>query len=95
MGCYTCRSTDSWVRNSHDDLYNYNIYEDKGNTEGDKAMSHPWKSRGDKRTIVGYYEPQEEVMKYLTDMQSVIRYAIEVAYEMAIHIAIGYLHQLH
>ncbi len=33
-----------WVRNSHDDLYNYNIYE--GNTEGDKAMSHPWRSRG-------------------------------------------------
>ncbi|MEM0123278.1 MAG: hypothetical protein QXI38_02085 [Conexivisphaerales archaeon] len=33
--------------------------------------------------------------KYLTDMQSAIRYAIEVAYEMAIHIAIGYLRQLH
>ncbi|MEM0146464.1 MAG: hypothetical protein QXH66_05725 [Conexivisphaerales archaeon] len=47
-------------------------------------MSHPWKSRGDKRTIVGRYEPQEEVMKYLTDMQNAIRYAIEVAYEMAI-----------
>ncbi|MEM3701341.1 MAG: hypothetical protein QXH93_01290 [Conexivisphaerales archaeon] len=41
------------------------------------------------------YEPQEEVMKYLTDMQSAIKYAIEVAYEMAIHIAIGYLRQLH
>ncbi|MEM3196652.1 MAG: hypothetical protein QXQ65_00650 [Conexivisphaerales archaeon] len=47
-------------------IRSYNIYEDKGNTEGDKAMSHPWKSRGDKRTIVGYYEPQEDVMKYLT-----------------------------
>ncbi|MEM4127298.1 MAG: hypothetical protein QW508_07075 [Conexivisphaerales archaeon] len=47
-------------------------------------MSHPWKSRGDKRTIVGHYEPQEEVMKYLTDMQNAIRYTIEVAYEMAI-----------
>ncbi|MEM4150990.1 MAG: hypothetical protein QXO39_07135 [Conexivisphaerales archaeon] len=33
-------------------ISSYNIYEDKGNTEGDKAMSHPWKSRGDKRTIV-------------------------------------------
>ncbi|MEM3701549.1 MAG: hypothetical protein QXH93_02350 [Conexivisphaerales archaeon] len=65
-------------------ISSYNIYEDKENTEGDKAMSHPWKSRGDKRTIVGYYEPQEEVMKYLTDMQNAIRYAIEVAYEMAI-----------
>ncbi|MEM3498653.1 MAG: hypothetical protein QXO68_05310 [Conexivisphaerales archaeon] len=73
-------------------ISSYNVYEDKGNTEGDKAMSHPWKSRG---TIVGRYEPQEEVMKYLTDMQSAIRYAIEVAYEMAIHIAIGYLRQLH
>ncbi|MEM3197764.1 MAG: hypothetical protein QXN78_06895 [Conexivisphaerales archaeon] len=39
-------------------MSSYNIYEDKGNTEGDKAMSHPWKSRG---TIVGHYEPQEEV----------------------------------
>ncbi|MEM3214690.1 MAG: hypothetical protein QXH39_03520 [Conexivisphaerales archaeon] len=62
-------------------MSSYNIYEDKGNTEGDKAMSHPWKSRG---TIVGRYEPQEEVMKYLTDMQSAIRRALEVAYEMAI-----------
>ncbi|MEM3855193.1 MAG: hypothetical protein QXG99_06660 [Conexivisphaerales archaeon] len=41
------------------------------------------------------YGPQEEIMKYLTDMQSAIRYAIEVTYEMAIHIVIGYLRQLH
>ncbi|MEM4127254.1 MAG: hypothetical protein QW508_06845 [Conexivisphaerales archaeon] len=33
--------------------------------------------------------------KYLTDMQSAIRRALEVAYEMATHIAIGYLRQLH
>ncbi|MEM3322258.1 MAG: hypothetical protein QXY02_04805 [Conexivisphaerales archaeon] len=59
-------------------MSSYNIYEDKGNTEGDKAMSHPWKSRG---TIVGRYELTEE----LTDMQNSIRYALEVAYEMAIH----------
>ncbi|MEM3241952.1 MAG: hypothetical protein QXK57_02960 [Conexivisphaerales archaeon] len=39
-------------------IRSYNIYEDKGNTEGDKAISHPWKSRG---TIVGRYESQEEV----------------------------------
>ncbi|MEM3631467.1 MAG: hypothetical protein QXY52_01280 [Conexivisphaerales archaeon] len=39
-------------------ISSYNIYEDKGNTEGDKAMSHPWKSRG---TIAGHYKPQEEV----------------------------------
>ncbi|MEM4127350.1 MAG: hypothetical protein QW508_07355 [Conexivisphaerales archaeon] len=69
-------------------IRSYNIYEDKGNTEGDKAMSHPWKSRV---TIVGRYELTEE----LTDMQNSIRYALEVAYEMAIHITIGYLRQLH
>ncbi|MEM3261773.1 MAG: hypothetical protein QXW72_05260 [Conexivisphaerales archaeon] len=28
----------------------YNIYE--GNTEGDKAMSHPWKSREDNCRIL-------------------------------------------
>ncbi|MEM0124194.1 MAG: hypothetical protein QXF41_01450 [Candidatus Micrarchaeaceae archaeon] len=30
------------------------------------------------------YGPQEEIMKYLTDMQNAIRRALEVAYEMAI-----------
>ncbi|MEM3497999.1 MAG: hypothetical protein QXO68_01915 [Conexivisphaerales archaeon] len=59
-------------------IRSYNIYEDKGNTEGDKAMSHPWRSRG---TIVRRYEPQR---KYLTDMQNAIRHALEVAYELAI-----------
>ncbi|MEM3243781.1 MAG: hypothetical protein QXY52_01590 [Conexivisphaerales archaeon] len=33
--------------------------------------------------------------KYLMDMQNAIRRALEVAYEMAIHIAIGCLRQLH
>ncbi|MEM0097720.1 MAG: hypothetical protein QW338_04570 [Conexivisphaerales archaeon] len=27
-------------------MSSYNIYKDKRNTEGDKAISHPWKSRG-------------------------------------------------
>ncbi|MEM3192623.1 MAG: hypothetical protein QW292_11180 [Candidatus Parvarchaeota archaeon] len=51
---------DNWVLETATMTFirSYNIYEDKGNTEGDKAMSHPWKSRG---TIVGRYEPQEEV----------------------------------
>ncbi|MEM3197719.1 MAG: hypothetical protein QXH39_03850 [Conexivisphaerales archaeon] len=68
-------------------ISSYNIYE--GNTEGEKAMSHPWRSRG---TIVGHYEPQEEVPHGHAEH---IRYAIGVAYEMAIYITIGYLRQLH
>ncbi|MEM0146224.1 MAG: hypothetical protein QXH66_04470 [Conexivisphaerales archaeon] len=52
-------------------------------------MSHPWRSRG---TIVGHYEPQEEVPHGHAEH---IRYAIGVAYEMAIYITIGYLRQLH
>ncbi|MEM4063217.1 MAG: hypothetical protein QW428_04595 [Conexivisphaerales archaeon] len=70
-------------------IRSYNIYEDKGNTEGDKAISHPWKSRGQLSDTMSHKR------KYLTDMQNAIRYAIEVAYEMAIHITIGYLRQLH
>ncbi|MEM3289514.1 MAG: hypothetical protein QXT35_05475 [Conexivisphaerales archaeon] len=41
-------------------------------------MSHPWKSRGQLSGATSHRR------KYLTDMQSAIRYAIEVAYEMAI-----------
>ncbi|MEM4126905.1 MAG: hypothetical protein QW508_05010 [Conexivisphaerales archaeon] len=42
-------------------------------------MSHPWKSRGQLSGTISHKR------KYLTDMQSAIRYAIGVAYEMAIH----------
>ncbi|MDG6927775.1 MAG: hypothetical protein JRN26_03170 [Nitrososphaerota archaeon] len=34
-------------------------------------MAHPWESHGEKRTIVGYYEPSDEVMKYLQDIYDI------------------------
>ena len=43
-------------------------------------MSHPWKSRGEKKTLVWRYWPSDEVIRYLTDMQEAIRYALQVAY---------------
>ncbi len=44
-------------------------------------MSHPWKSKGEKRTIVWhYYEYPDELVAYLKDMQDAIRYALQVAY---------------
>lgn len=47
-------------------------------------MSHPWISKGEKRTILWYYEPDESVVRYLRDMQDAIRYALQVAYRDAI-----------
>lgn len=47
-------------------------------------MSHPWKSKGEKRTVVWRHEPPEEVLLYLRDMQDAIRYALQVAYRDAI-----------
>jgi len=47
-------------------------------------MSHPWKSRGEKRTIVWSYEPPAEVLNYLGDMQDAIRYSLQAAYWMTI-----------
>jgi putative transposase len=46
-------------------------------------MSHPWRSKGEKRTVVWYYKPPAEVVQYLQDMQDAIRYALQVAYLMA------------
>ena len=43
-------------------------------------MSHPWRSKGEKRTLVWSYEPSEEVTRYLREMQNAIRYALQVAY---------------
>ncbi|MDV3276997.1 MAG: transposase [Nitrososphaerales archaeon] len=43
-------------------------------------MGHPWKSRGEKRTIVWNQEQPEEVTRYLVDMREAIRYALQVAY---------------
>ncbi|MDG7034396.1 MAG: transposase [Nitrososphaerota archaeon] len=43
-------------------------------------MSHPWKSRGEKRTAVWSQEQPEEVLRYLKDMQDAVRYALQLAY---------------
>lgn len=47
-------------------------------------MSHPWKSKGEKRTVVWYYEPDESIAKYLQDMRDAIEYALQVAYRMSV-----------
>ncbi|MDG7025021.1 MAG: transposase [Nitrososphaerota archaeon] len=47
-------------------------------------MSHPWKSGGDKRTVVWEQEQPEEVLHYLREMQDAIRYALQLAYRDAI-----------
>lgn len=43
-------------------------------------MSHPWKSRGEKRTVIWSQEQPEEVVLYLKDMHDAVRYALQVAY---------------
>jgi putative transposase len=47
-------------------------------------MSHPWRSKGEKRTIVWGQEQPEEVLQYLRDMQDAVRYAIQIAYRDAV-----------
>jgi len=47
-------------------------------------LSHPWRSKGEKRTIVWCCEQPEEVIAYLRDMQDAVRYAIQVAYRDAV-----------
>ncbi len=47
-------------------------------------MGHPWKSKGEKRTVVWYQDQPEEVVRYLADMQDAIRYALQVAYRSSI-----------
>ena len=47
-------------------------------------MSHPWKSRGEKRTVTWAYTPPSEVAAYLKDMQQAITYALQAAYIMTI-----------
>ena len=47
-------------------------------------MSHPWKSRGEKRTIVWSYESPTEVLNYLGNMQDAIKYSLQAAYRMTI-----------
>ena len=48
------------------------------------AVTHPWKSSGEKRTAVwGWGQPQQ-VLLYLRDMQDAVRYALQVAYRMTV-----------
>ncbi len=47
-------------------------------------MSHPWRSNGDKRTVVWSYEPSDEILRYLSDMQEAIRYSLQVGYRDAV-----------
>lgn len=46
-------------------------------------MSHPWRTRGEKRTIAVEYQPSEEILSYLTDMRDALRMALVYAYVMA------------
>ncbi|MDG6939690.1 MAG: transposase [Nitrososphaerota archaeon] len=47
-------------------------------------MSHPWRSKGEKRTVVWSQEMPEEVIHYLRDMQDAVKYALQVAYRDAL-----------
>ena len=46
-------------------------------------MTHPWRSTGDKRTIVFEYTPSDTILKYLNDMRELINKAILNAYSIA------------
>jgi len=47
-------------------------------------MSHPWRSKGEKRTIVWYYKQPDKILQYLKDMQEAIKYILQVAYRMTL-----------
>jgi len=38
-------------------------------------MTHPWKSRGDKRTVWFYYNPIDRIIAYLSDMRELLTYS--------------------
>ncbi|MCL5989321.1 MAG: hypothetical protein M1166_03195, partial [Candidatus Thermoplasmatota archaeon] len=46
-------------------------------------MTHPWRSTGDKRTIVFEYRPSDTILKYLNDMRDLTNKAILNAYSIA------------
>ena len=46
-------------------------------------MSHGWASRGEKRTIVVNYQPDEQMLRYLHDMRDALRMALAHGYVMA------------
>jgi putative transposase len=47
-------------------------------------MTHPWKSKGETRTIWFYYNPDKRIMEYLTDMRRLINRGILNAYSIAV-----------
>ena len=47
-------------------------------------MTHPWKSRGETRTIWFYYNPDDRILEYLMDMKELINKAILNAYSIAL-----------
>ena len=47
-------------------------------------MTHPWKSRGETRTIWFYYNPDNRIMEYLTEMRGLINRGILNAYSIAV-----------
>ena len=47
-------------------------------------MSHPWKSRGDKRTISFCYNPGDRITEYLNDMMELVNKAVLNAYSIAV-----------
>ena len=46
-------------------------------------MTHPWRSTGDKRTIMFEYTPSDTILKYLNNMRELINKAILNAYSIA------------
>ncbi len=47
-------------------------------------MGHPWRSQGQRRTVVWYYEPSPDIQQFLKDMQDATSYALQVAYTDAV-----------
>jgi len=47
-------------------------------------MDHPWKSSGEKRTLIWSYEAPPEILAYLKDLQEAIAHALQVAYRDAL-----------
>ena len=45
-------------------------------------MIHPWRSSGSKRTAWWYYEPSDQIIQYLKDMQDAIHYGLLKAEEL-------------
>ena len=46
-------------------------------------MSHPWRSKGEERTIAIEYQPSESILTCLNDMRDALRMALVYAYVMA------------